>query len=370
MKANWYRLSNESSVDSPALLVYPDRVKQNISRMVEMIADVSRLRPHIKTHKTVEGVKLMMEHGIQRFKCATIAEAEMLGICAAPDVLLAYQPVGPKVKRLAALIKKFPQTKYSCLTDNRKAADAMSDIFTSENLKVEVYIDLNVGMNRTGIAPGPDAYKLYQFCAIQKGLKPVGLHAYDGHFRNPDYAARKAACEKGFESVLDLQNALVDLGFEKPAIIAGGSPTFPVHIAHEGAECSPGTCIFWDKGYSDLCEEQPFEPAAILITRVISLPTPTRITLDLGHKSVAAENEITRRVYFPDAPELIPVGQSEEHLVLEAPENHGYHPGDVLYGVPYHICPTVALYEKLIVIENGVPNGEWNVIARNRQLSI
>ncbi len=370
MGGNWYQLLNESLVDSPALLVFPGRVKLNIKRMVEMIDDVSRLRPHIKTHKTAEGVKLMMEQGITRFKCATIAEAELLGLCKAPDVLLAYQPVGPKVKRFAALIKKFPLTKYSCLTDNRKAAEAMSDVFIAENIRVNVYIDLNVGMNRTGISPGPDAYKLYQFCAIHKGLQPVGLHAYDGHFRNPDFAARKAACEKGYESVLDLQKALIDLGFEKPAIIAGGSPTFLVHAAHEEAECSPGTCIFWDKGYADLCAEQPFEPAAILLTRVISLPTPTRITLDLGHKSVASENDINRRVYFPDAPELIPVGQSEEHLVMEVPEGHQYQTGDVLYGIPYHICPTVALYEKLTVIENGEVAGEWKVIARTRQLSI
>ena len=370
MKANWYHLLNESAVDSPALLVFPDRVKMNINRMIEMIGDVSRLRPHIKTHKTEEGVKLMMDQGIKKFKCATIAEAELLGLCHAPDVLLAYQPVGPKIKRFATLIKKYPQTRFSCLTDNRKAAEEMSEVFIAENLKVNVYIDLNVGMNRTGIAPGPEAYKLYQFCAIHKGLQPVGLHAYDGHFRNPDFAERKAACEKGFESVVDLQKALIDLGFEKPLIIAGGSPTFPVHVMHEIAECSPGTCIFWDKGYADLCKEQPFEPATVLLTRVISLPTSTRVTLDLGHKSVAAENEITKRVYFPGAKELIPVGQSEEHLVMEAPEGHHYQPGDVLYGIPYHICPTVALYEKLTVIENGMPAGEWKVLARSRQLTV
>jgi D-serine deaminase-like pyridoxal phosphate-dependent protein len=370
MKDNWYRLLNESAIDSPSLLVFPARVKQNISRMVEMTGNVSRLRPHVKTHKTMEGVRMMMDEGISKFKCATISEAEMLALCDAPDVLLAYQPVGPKIKRLAELISKYPQTKFSCLVDNRRPAEEMSEVFVSANMKVEVYIDLNVGMNRTGISPGPEAYKLFQFCAISKGLKPVGLHAYDGHFRDPDFTERKAACEKAFESVVDLQNALVDIGFERPLIIAGGTPTFPVHAAREEAECSPGTCIFWDKGYSDLCREQPFEPATILITRIISLPAPNRITLDLGHKSVAAENEISKRVYFHDAPELTPVSQSEEHLVMEVTEGHQYRVGDLLYGIPFHICPTVALYDKLVVIENGTPQGTWKVIARDRSISV
>ncbi len=119
-----------------------------------------------------------------------------------------------------------------------------------------------------------------------------------------------------------------------PIIIAGGSPSFSVHCKRPNVECSPGTFVFWDKTYLDLCPEQPFEPAALLVTRVISLPDATRICLDLGHKSVAAENEITRRVFFPEAPDLQPLSQSEEHLVLEAGPGHRYQPGDVLYGTP------------------------------------
>jgi D-serine deaminase-like pyridoxal phosphate-dependent protein len=103
---------------------------------------------------------------------------------------------------------------------------------------------------------------------------------------------------------------------------------------------------------------------------VISLPTDTRVCLDLGHKSVASENEIGKRVFFPDAPTLRPVSQSEEHLVMEAPAGHGYRPGDVLYGIPYHICPTVALYESLVAVEDGKVSGEWKVIARARRLSV
>lgn len=364
--APWYQVSNVEILDSPAMLVYPERVAANIQRMVSMVDDVHRLRPHIKTHKTAEGIRMMMDAGVQKFKCATITEAELLGRTGAPDVLLAYQPHGPKVYRLLHVMRTYPGTKYACLVDNPASAQAMSDVFAQAGLRVPVYIDVNLGMNRTGIVPGEALLELYRFCAGLPGIMPIGLHAYDGHQRHPDIAQRTLNTDRDFAPVLEMQEALGHAGFPYCIIIAGGSPSFAIHARRSGRECSPGTCIFWDKGYSDLCPEQPFEPAVALLTRVVSLPSPTRVCLDLGHKAVAAENEITRRVYFPDAPDLTPVGQSEEHLVMEAPEGHGYRPGDVLYGIPYHVCPTVALYDRLIVIENGMVNGDWKVAARHR----
>jgi D-serine deaminase-like pyridoxal phosphate-dependent protein len=110
--------------------------------------------------------------------------------------------------------------------------------------------------------------------------------------------------------------------------------------------------------------------AALVLSRVISLPSDTKLCLDLGHKSVAAENEITKRVYFLNAPELKAVGQSEEHLVVEAGAGHHYRVGDLLYGLPIHICPTVALYERAITVNDHMANGEWKIIARDRKISI
>jgi D-serine deaminase-like pyridoxal phosphate-dependent protein len=368
--ANWYDIKDVAALDSPSLVVYPQRVEENVRKLVGMIDDPDRLRPHIKTHKTAEGIQLMMKHGIRKFKCATIAEAELLGLNGAPDVVLAYQPHGPKAERFARIIKAFPSTKWACLTDNELSARAMAAVFAAHGLEVPVYIDLNIGMNRSGIIPGPDVVELYTMCSGTRGIKPVGLHGYDGQHRQQDFAARTLASDQGFEAVEQLASSIVFAGHAKPVIIVGGSPTFPIHARRAEVECSPGTCIFWDKGYSDLCPEQPFEPAVMLVTRVLSLPTPTRICLDLGHKSVSAENEITKRVYFPEAPELKPVGQSEEHLVLEAPEGHGYQPGDVIYGVPYHICPTVALYERAIAVTDGKVSGEWMIRARDRKINI
>src|SRR6476469_5166658 len=151
---HWYKIENSSAVDSPALVVYTERVKENIQSLKKMINDTARLRPHIKTNKCRDVAELLVAKGIKKFKCATIAEAEMLGMSGAADVLLAYQPLGPKLQRLIKLMKKYSSTNYSALVDNVHAANEISDAFSSAKMKIDLYIDLNVGMNRTGIAPG------------------------------------------------------------------------------------------------------------------------------------------------------------------------------------------------------------------------
>ena len=365
MSEAWYEIKNINQLDSPALVVFPDRVKHNIQLAIDMIGDVNRLRPHIKTNKSPDAAKLMLNAGINKFKCATIAEAEMLAQCSAPDVLLAYQPLGPKLQRFVSLINKYPSTQFACLTDSIDAANEQARLFSSNNLNVAVFIDLNVGMNRTGIAPDEKAISLAEHVKKLKGISLRGLHAYDGHIRDVDFEAKKEKCDVAFAAVKRVNEKL-----NLPTIIMGGSPAFSVHCKRKDIECSPGTFVYWDKGYADLCPEQGFLPAAILVSRVISLPSSNKICTDLGHKSVAAENEITKRVFFLNAEELKPVGQSEEHLVLEANKNHSFKVGDILYGLPYHICPTVALYEKVITIESGKATGEWRNVARDRKIII
>ena len=207
-KNDWYLFEEMSSVDSPALIIYVDRVKENIRTLKSMIDDVNRLRPHVKTHKSKEPVQLLMEAGIQKFKCATIAEAEMLAICNAKDVLLAYQPVGPKPDRFIQLIKKYGGTKFSCLTDNVITARQMAESFSANGLTVPVYLDLNTGMNRTGIVPGTQAIELYMSCSQMKGIEPIGLHAYDGHIRDADFNARKQHCDEAFDAIEKMKNEL------------------------------------------------------------------------------------------------------------------------------------------------------------------
>jgi D-serine deaminase-like pyridoxal phosphate-dependent protein len=374
-ESNWYVIDNVAQLDSPALVVYPDRVRENVTLLTQAIYDVNRLRPHVKTNKSREATRLMLDAGIQKFKCATIAEAEMLAMTGARDVLLAYQPVGAKQQRFVELIQKYPDTLFACLVDNLTTALQLSDLASVAEVSIPVYIDLNGGMNRTGIAPDEQAQTLYEQLTQLSGIRPMGLHAYDGHIRNPDLAQRTAECDAAFAPVQQLAETLSANGFTPPLIVAGGSPTFPIHAKRHidglpPVECSPGTFIYWDKGYGSILTEQPFRPAALVVTRVISLPDSTKLCLDLGHKSVAAECELGLRVSFLNAPELQAVGQSEEHLVVEAGAGHTYQVGDVLYGIPNHICPTVALYERAFAIEDGLVTGEWATIARDRIIAV
>lgn len=366
----WFRINDTATLDSPALVIFPERVRANIQLAISMVDDISRLRPHIKTNKSSAAINLMMAAGITKFKCATIAEAELLGIVGAKDVLLAYQPTGPKLLRFITVIQQYPSTSYSCVTDSIAAAKEQSKAFAAAGLKIPVYIDLNVGMNRTGIVPGEDAIQLYSFLSSEPGLIAAGLHAYDGHIRDLDMNTRTKACDESFMLVTDLKQKLESAGKKVPVIIAGGSPTFPIHAKRKGIECSPGTFVYWDNGYLTSCPEQSFLPAAVLVTRIISLPVPGKICTDLGHKSVAAENEIGRRVFFLNAEDIQPVSQSEEHLVADVPPDHTYKVGDILYGLPIHVCPTVALYERSFTIENGNVTGEWKHEARDRRIKL
>ncbi|MEI9918338.1 MAG: D-TA family PLP-dependent enzyme [Bacteroidota bacterium] len=350
---DWYTVDNIKEVDSPGLLIYPDRVKENIRIAKSFLDNPNRLRPHIKTNKSPEVTKMFVEAGITKFKCATIAEAEMLAMNGAKDVLLAHQPVGPKAGRFAELVKKYPGVEFSCIVDDASIARTLPF--------AKLYIDLNVGMNRTGIEP-EKALPLYNEFQSQV----VGLHAYDGHLRDPDLSVRTRQSDEGFARVLKLQQQI-----HKPLnIVVGGTPSFSIHAKRKDVECSPGTFIYWDKGYQSMLSEQPFLIAAIVVTRVISIPTADTICLDLGHKAIASENPIDKRVYFLNVDGLTPVGHSEEHMVVKTSGSHSFKVGDVLYGIPHHICPTVNLYDEPFIIENNKYITNWNTISRTRKITV
>ncbi len=363
----WYQIDTPGLIDSPALLLYPDRIARNIDVILQMAGNAGKLRVHVKTNKTPEVCRMMLAAGISKYKCATIAEAEMLGQIGAPDVLLAYQPVGPKITRLMNIVKAYPQTQFSCLVDNVANANEISQLFAGNRLRQDVFIDLNVGMNRTGIVPA-GALRLMQDISGLDGIRIIGLHAYDGHIHDTDMDIRTQKANEAFEPVRQLADEVERLFSRRLTIIAGGTPTFPIHLRRDGVECSPGTFVFWDWGYHHMLPEQPFEYAALLLTRVISIVDAYTICIDLGHKSVAAENPLPR-IHFLNAVDAEPIAQSEEHLTLRVPDSSSYRVGDVLYGVPVHICPTVALYEKAFIIKKHNLSETWNIVARNRYIN-
>lgn len=366
MSRGWHEVVNVEEVASPALLIYADRVEENLRRMIAMAGGPERLRPHIKTHKMAELVRMQLALGINKFKCATLAEAALAVSAGAGDVLLAYQPVGPNVDRLLELSARFPSVRFSCLADNAGTIGELSDAAARASARLEVLLDLDIGQHRTGVVPDSRAGDLYRLIASLPALTPGGLHAYDGHIHDSDVAARSAACEEAFAPVPVLRRKLERAGLAVPRVVAGGTPTFPMHARRADVECSPGTCVFWDAGYARKMPDLDFLPAAVLLTRVVSKPGANRLCLDLGHKAVASEMPHPR-VLFLDLNEAHPVTHSEEHLVIETAQADRLAVGDVLFGLPWHVCPTVALHSEVVVIRDRHAGERWKVVARDRR---
>ena len=158
-----------------------------------------------------------------------------------------------------------------------------------------------------------------------------------------------------------------------PRVVCGGSPTFPVYAALDfpGLECSPGTFVLYDNGYgarySDLAG---FTPAALLLTRVVSRPTPNRVTFDLGYKAVASDPPAGKRLTLLDVPDYQAGLQNEEHLVIETPHAARFQPGDEVLAIPTHVCPTCSMHQRAYVVENGTVIGTWDIVGRDRVLTV
>ncbi|MGF1587123.1 MAG: D-TA family PLP-dependent enzyme [Bacteroidales bacterium] len=362
---NWYEIENAAEVSSPSLLVYPDRIESNIRQMIKIAGDVNRLRPHVKTHKMAEVVGLQLDAGITKFKCATISEAEMLARCGAKDILLALQPVGPNIGRFFRLRHEFPEAKISCIVDSEEVIIQLSGISQRTGRATNVWIDINNGMNRSGISPGEKAVQLAKKIIKMPELNLKGLHLYDGHILDKDFKLRKETCEENYRQVNSLLEHLEKEGITQLNIVAGGTSTFPVHARRKGIECSPGTPVLWDYGYSSSFPDMDFKHAAILFTRIISKPAKNLICLDLGHKAVASEMP-QPRVIIPGLKNYSIMTHSEEHMVVETSEAESLKVGAVFYCLPWHICPTVDRYDSVPVVRDGRVVDTWDVVARKR----
>ena len=365
-----YELDDPSEVPSPSLLIFRAVAVANVERMIAMVGDPDRLRPHVKTHKMPDLVRLVESLGIHKHKCATLAEGEMVARAGGLDVLIAYPLVGPNVERLRALCDRYPATTFRAIVDEPGPARRLSEAFDGRGDPLAVLIDLDVGMGRTGTSPSK-AEVLARLVATLPGLALDGIQAYDGHLREPDPDARALAARPGVEMAVTLRDRLEAEGLGPLRLVLGGTPTFPAHAALElsGVECSPGTSVLHDAGYATKFPDLPFLPAALLLTRVVSRPGSDRVCLDLGHKAVAADPVGDRvRLLGIDPYTLGP--QSEEHLVVETPLAGSLTPGTPLLAIPFHVCPTCALHDEAIVVEDGRVVDRWPVTARGRGSSI
>lgn len=371
MKENWWEINSETLIDTPFLAVYEDRIRFNIERLIASVnGDTQKVRPHIKTHKIGEILELYKIYNIKKVKCATIAEAELCAIHQIPDILLAYQPVGLKKERWISLLKKYPEINFSTIVDNLESAKALNEIAEKNKLILNIYLDLNAGMNRTGISISDQWSDLANDIISLKNIHFTGIHIYDGHLKG-SIEKRKAEASNSFSIIKkELEKLQQKINYDLK-IVAGGSNTFPFYATQESVECSPGTFVFWDANYQTNLLEQNFRPAAVLVGTIVSKPTNTTFCIDIGYKAVASENTIDKRLVILNDENLTPIAHSEEHLIIENLGKNQYEIGDTIYALPYHICPTCALYDSVQVVnkKNQIYD-QWLVAARGRKINI
>ena len=362
-----YYFNDTHKINTPSLLVYPTIVEDNIENAIKLITgENSFLCPHVKTVKSKEPLYIAMQMGIRNFKCSTIAEAELLGMVGADHALICYQMTKDKMESLAAIKSSFKKTSFATLIDNINSAKMIFDHFNGTSL--EVYIDVDVGMHRTGLSIDqvPD---LVEKIKQLEGLTIAGIHSYDGHIHDSDQEKRKKDTDEVYKNIYNLKDVLQTSLGRKIQLVLGGTPSFPFYAKKSDVSCSPGTFFFWDYGYGKAFPELPFRPAAIILTQIISKPTPKTLCFDLGYKAVASDPP-QPRIFFPDIFKYEILSQYEEHLVISVPDSSAYEVGEKFLAIPFHICPTVNLYDQLVAVENEKFNGFWQVTARKRIIAV
>jgi D-serine deaminase-like pyridoxal phosphate-dependent protein len=368
MDGNVYAVKDDSTLVSPALIYYPDIIRANTERTIEMAGGPERLWPHVKSHKTAELIRMQAELGITRFKCATIAEAELCAAAGASHIVLAYPLVGPNIARFLRLAGDYNRRAFYAIGDDYEQLALLSDAAVRAGTKVNVLVDVDVGMHRTGVLPGRLG-EFYERLAALEGIALRGMHCYDGHLHDRDFMARKAKVDEIDREILGIRDSLAKRGFDCGIMLMGGTPTFPCRVEKPGLYFSPGTCFIGDWGYYTSLPDMPFTPGAALLARVVSHPGPDSFTLDLGYKGIAAD-PVGQRGIIAGMEGAMPLFQSEEHWVFSRPAGESLPPvGSACYVLPTHICPTSALYPEIVIVRNGLIEDVWPVSARNRRIT-
>ncbi|MFZ0958712.1 MAG: D-TA family PLP-dependent enzyme [Candidatus Sulfotelmatobacter sp.] len=366
-----YRISDVENVLTPALVMYPDVIASNIEQTLKLLGgDADRWRVHIKTAKLGFTLRMMVERRIRNFKCATTLELLVACRSGAADVLLAYPVMGANARRAREIAQQFPEVRISVLAENDE------QLRQWRGSKVGVFLDINPGMNRTGIEQNQTAKILGLAQAIaDAGLEFRGLHYYDGQYGGVPESERSKAAHRGYDRLLEIVSELERSGMNVPEVITSGTPTFPSSLSYEGFRrgkflhrVSPGTVVYCDAtSLEQLPKEYGYRPAALVVTRVVSAPHAGIITCDAGHKAVSADAGVPTCVVVGH-PELTPLSPSEEHLPLAVKEGMvGSRVGETLYLIPRHVCPTVNNFDCALLVRDGEVESVEAVSARGRE---
>ena len=365
-----YRISNLDDLLTPALVLYPEIIASNIDRTVRLLdGSADRWRVHIKTSKLSYTLRMLVDRGVRNFKCATTLELLVGCQSGATDILVAYPVMGANARRVREIAEQFPGVRISVLIED------------PEQLRqwmggpISIFLDINPGMNRTGIAPDQTARILRTIRdTIDHGLEFRGLHYYDGQYGGFEERERTAAAHAGYDALLALEAKIRSEGLSVSEIVTAGTPTFPASLTYQGFRSndfihriSPGTIVYCDaSATAQLPRDWGYAPAALVVSRVVSHPHPGIITCDAGHKTVSADAGVPTCMVVGH-PELTPLSPSEEHLPVQSKTAPGPAIGDVFYLLPRHICPTVNNFDCALIVRQGGIESVEKVSARGRE---
>lgn len=365
-----YRIPDLECVLTPALVAYPEFIASNIRctlRLLEGNAD--RWRAHVKTAKLGYTMRMLVERGVGNFKCATTLELMTACQNGAADVLLAYPVMGPNATRAREIADQFPKVRISALAENEEQLQQW------QGSRVGVFLDINPGMNRTGIEQTDGSRVIRLIQAMRDAAIPFcGLHYYDGQYGRVAEPEKTAATHAGYEQLLGLAGEIQKSGFQVPEIVTAGTPSFPCSLTFKAFasgdfihRVSPGTLVYSDAtSLAQLPEEYGYRPAVLVLSRVVSRPNERIVTCDAGHKSVSADAGVPTCLVVGH-PDLTPLPPSEEHLPLQNKSGNGPRVGEPLYLLPRHVCPTVNNFDSALLVKDGQVEALAEVSARGRE---
>jgi D-serine deaminase-like pyridoxal phosphate-dependent protein len=331
--------------------------------------DANRWRPHLKTAKLGFIMRRLASQGIVNAKCSTTVELAAACEAGMNDVLLAYAVVGANARRVLELAEKYPHVRISVLVESVEQVAAWA------GSRVGIFVDVNPGMDRTGISQDGIAAILDVVRAA--GSQFRGLHYYDGHMSAASLQEREKLAHKGYDRLMEIAGAVETAGFPIEEVITSGTPAFfcaatylPFQTGKFVHRASPGTVIYSDAtSIKQLPAEWGYQPAALVVSTVVSHPKPNVVTCDAGHKSVSADAGVPTCAVDGRA-DLIPLKPSEEHLPIEVSGGAIPAIGELLYLIPRHVCPTVNNFDDAVIVENGRMVAVEHVTARGHELPL
>ncbi len=355
------------ALETPAAIVDLDRLERNLRRMAAY-TDLHglALRPHVKTHKSPWIGARQMELGATGLTCATPREAEEMS-AAATDILVAYPPVGDaRLRRLLALPAG---VRLTVALDSALAVRGLAAAARSAARRVGVYVELDFGMRRVGVATAAAAIDLARLVLREPSLEFRGLAFYPGHIR-AGVDAQDEALTRLRTDVVAVQEAFDRAGIDVPVISGGSTPT--AWRAHEtgATEVRPGTYVFNDRTTAMMGACTWDDCALTVLATVVSTAVPEQAVIDAGSKALGREPLQAEGdgfgVLMPH-PEVVVKAMSEEHGLLDLSRTD-WRPvvGEVVRVVPNHVCIVVHLNDRLVGVRGETIESAWPVAARGR----